>query len=96
MAVRGNDNPSAAQSPRNSETQPDFAVDESVDFPRPRGVIRVAVGYDRAIIDVCFATAAAESQQRLVPSGWMRIDASGETLAEPQDQANGGLGEWRL
>ncbi len=24
-------------------------------------------------------------QQRLAPSGWLRVDASGETLAEPQD-----------
>ena len=24
-------------------------------------------------------------QQRLAPSGWLRVDASGEVLAEPQD-----------
>jgi arginine-tRNA-protein transferase len=24
-------------------------------------------------------------QQRLAPSGWLRVDASGEMLAEPQD-----------
>jgi arginine-tRNA-protein transferase len=24
-------------------------------------------------------------QQRLAPAGWMRIEASGETLTEPQD-----------
>jgi leucyl-tRNA---protein transferase len=24
-------------------------------------------------------------QQRLAPSGWIRIDASGESLSEPQD-----------
>ena len=24
-------------------------------------------------------------QQRLAPSGWLRIDASGEGLSEPQD-----------
>jgi hypothetical protein len=26
-------------------------------------------------------------QQRLAPSGWLRIDASGEMLSEPQDGA---------